>query len=251
MKLVSWNVNGIRAVMKKGFHEALQEMNADIYCFQEIKALPDQIENLPEDYHVYCNSAVRKGYSGTLTLSRVEPIHSFTGMGVEVFDNEGRILITEFEDFQLINVYTPNSKRELLRLDERMLFEDKFREWILEMDAKKPVIVCGDLNVAHTEIDLARPQQNRRNAGFTDEERSKMTSLLKETKLIDSFRFIYPDRRDKYTWWSYFGKARENNIGWRIDYFLVSEKLKDRIVGADIYDHIFGSDHCPVMLELK
>ncbi len=247
MKLVSWNVNGIRACIKKGFFDAVADMDADIYCVQEIKALKEQVEDQFEGFHEYWNSAVRKGYSGTLILSKQEPISFRTGIGVEVFDNEGRAITLEYDDFYLVNVYVPNSKRALERLDERMEWEDYFREYLSELKKNKSVIVCGDLNVAHKEIDLRNPKTNRRNAGFTDEERDKMTKLL-ASGFTDSFRHLYPDLEGAYSWWSYFGKARENNTGWRIDYFLVSDDMKDRIKEAGIRPDIYGSDHCPVTL---
>ncbi len=247
MKLVSWNVNGIRACIKKGFFDALKDMDADIYCLQEIKALKEQVEDEFEGFYEYWNSAIRKGYSGTLILSRHEPISFQTGIGVDVFDNEGRAITLEYENFYLVNVYVPNSKRGLERLDERMEWEDSFREYLNELAKIKSVIVCGDLNVAHKEIDLRNPKTNRRNAGFTDEERDKMTKLL-SSGFTDSFRYLYPDLEGAYSWWSYFGKARENNTGWRIDYFLVSDDMKSEIKEAGIRPDIYGSDHCPVTL---
>ncbi len=247
MKLVSWNVNGIRACIRKGFFEALDDMNADIYCIQEIKALKEQVEHQFDGFYEYWNSAVRKGYSGTLILSKEEPLSFNTGIGVEVFDIEGRAITLEYENFYLVNVYVPNSKRALERLDERMEWEDHFRNYLQELSKKKSVIVCGDLNVAHKEIDLRNPKTNRRNAGFTDEERNKMTQLL-GSGFTDTFRHLYPDVEGAYSWWSYFGKARENNTGWRIDYFLVSDDMKDDIKEAGIRPDIYGSDHCPVTL---
>lgn len=250
MKLVSWNVNGIRAALKKDLLKNLKKMDADVYCFQEIKALEEQVGEEFEGFYSYWNPAKRKGYSGTLTLSKTEPLNVTTGLGVEVFDEEGRLLCLEYEEFYLVNVYVPNAKRGLERLDERMIWEDCLRDYLAELRKKKEVVLCGDLNVAHQEIDLARPKANRKNAGFTDEERQKMSMLL-ESGFVDSFRYLYPDARDVYSWWSYFGKARENNTGWRIDYFLVSEPFATRIQEAEIYMDIEGSDHCPVSLEIK
>ncbi len=250
MKLVSWNVNGIRACIKKGFFDALKDMNPDVICIQEIKALKEQVEDEFIGYKEYWNSAVRKGYSGTLILSKEEPISFTTGIGVEVFDNEGRAITLEYEKFYLVNVYVPNSKRGLERLEERMEWEDYFRAYLAELNKTKSVIVCGDLNVAHKEIDLKNPKTNRRNAGFTDEERNKMTVLL-DSGFTDSFRYLYPDKEEAYSWWSYFGKARENNTGWRIDYFLVSNDAKEKIVEAGIRPDIYGSDHCPVSLVIE
>ncbi len=249
MKLVSWNVNGIRACIRKGFFDAVNDLNADIYCIQEIKALKEQVEDEFEGFYEFWNSAVRKGYSGTLILSKQEPISHRTGIGVEVFDVEGRAITLEYEQFFLVNVYVPNSKRGLERLDERMEWEDAFRNYLSELATIKSVIVCGDLNVAHKEIDLRNPKTNRRNAGFTDEEREKMTRLL-GSGFTDSFRYLYPDVEGAYSWWSYFGKARENNTGWRIDYFLVSDDMKDDIKEAGIRPDIYGSDHCPVTLTI-
>lgn len=250
MKLLSWNVNGIRAVIKKGFFESMEGIDADVICIQEIKALEEQVEDEFKGYIPYWNSAERKGYSGTLTLTKVEPISVSREMGNPTFDKEGRCLTLEFEKFYLVNVYTPNSKRGLERLDERMIWEDELKAYLKELNKTKPVILCGDLNVAHEEIDLANPKTNRRNAGFTDEEREKMTKLL-EAGFIDSFRYLYPDKTQAYSWWSYFGKAREKNVGWRIDYFITSKDLKDNIKEAGILPDIYGSDHCPVTLDVS
>lgn len=249
MKLVSWNVNGIRACIRKGMFESMKDMDADVYCFQEIKALKEQVLDEFDGFYEYWNSAKRKGYSGTLILSKVEALSFTTGIGVEVFDDEGRTITLEYEDFYLVNVYTPNSKRALERLEERMFWEDSLRNYLNELDKIKSVILCGDLNVAHKEIDLRNPSTNRRNAGFTDEEREKMTALL-ESGYTDTFRHLYPDMEGAYSWWSYFGKARENNTGWRIDYFVLSDRINNRIKEAGIRPDIYGSDHCPVTLTL-
>lgn len=247
MKLVSWNVNGLRAALKKGFIESMRELDPDIIGIQETKMQPGQAEvDLPE-YEEYFNSAIRKGYSGTAVFSRHKPInvtHNFGG-----YDDEGRTLVCEFKDFYFVTVYTPNSKRELERLDYRMDWEDAFKEYMLELDKKKPVIICGDLNVAHKEIDLKNPKTNRRNAGFTDEERDKFGELL-DAGFTDTFRHLYPDQEGIYSWWSYRFNARKNNAGWRIDYFLVSDRIADRIKEAKIHTDIMGSDHCPVSLEI-
>ncbi len=250
MKLLSWNVNGIRAVIRKGFFDSMAAMDADILCLQEVKAMEDQVEEDFPGYRVYWNSAKRKGYSGTLTLTKTEPLSVSREMGNPIFDEEGRCLTLEFESFYLVNIYTPNAKRELERLDERMVWEDEFRAYVQELNQSKPVIICGDLNVAHQEIDLANPKINRNNAGFTDQERNKMTALL-EAGFVDSFRHLYPDKKQAYSWWSYFGKARERNVGWRIDYFLVSQDWKHRVEQAAIHPDVMGSDHCPVTLELR
>ena len=249
MKLISWNVNGLRACVKKGFLDYFKEQDADIFCIQESKLQAGQIDINEElkDYYQYWNYAEKKGYSGTAIFTKKEPLSVTYGLGIEEHDKEGRVITLEFEDFYMITVYTPNSKTELERLDYRMTWEDAFREYMMELDKKKPVIVCGDLNVAHKEIDLKNFKTNRRSAGFTDEERDKMTILL-GSGFIDSFRYFYPEVTGRYSWWSYRFKAREKNTGWRIDYFLVSEKLKDRIKDADIHHNILGSDHCPVVL---
>lgn len=249
MKLISWNTNGIRACMGKGFLESMAEQNADIICIQETKMQIGQAEVPMEGYHQYWCAADKKGYSGTAVFTRVEPVSVSYGIGIDVHDHEGRVITCEYEDFYLVNVYVPNSQNELKRLDYRMEWEDDFRAYLVALDEKKPVIVCGDLNVAHTEIDLKNPKTNTKNAGFTPEERAKMTQLL-EAGFVDSWRHFNPGVEGVYSWWSYRFKAREKNAGWRIDYFLVSEKMKERMIGADILTDIMGSDHCPVVLEL-
>ncbi len=247
MKLISWNVNGIRACVNKGFEQFFKQIDADIFCIQETKCQPEQIELEFEGYYSYWNSAEKKGYSGTAIFTKKEPISVNFGIGIEEHDKEGRIITLEFEDFYLINNYTPNSKRELERLEYRQVWEDEIRKYLLKLNKTKPVIMCGDLNVAHNEIDLKNPKTNRGNAGFTDEERAKMTQLL-ESGFIDTFRYLYPDKEEAYSWWSYMGRAREKNVGWRIDYFIVSDDIKDKIEEASIYPEIMGSDHCPVGL---
>lgn len=250
MKLISWNVNGLRAVMKKNFYEFVNDTNPDILCIQETKMQEGQADvELPE-YHKYWCSAEKKGYSGTLTLSKEEPLNVTCNMGVDKHDHEGRIINCEYPGFYLVNVYVPNSQNELARLDYRMEWEDDFLKYIKQLEKNKPVIICGDMNVAHKEIDLKNPATNRRNAGFTDEERGKM-SLLQASGLTDTFRFFYPEQEGAYSWWSYRGNARANNTGWRIDYFLVSKSLEDRLESADILTDVYGSDHCPVVLEIK
>lgn len=249
MKLVSWNVNGLRACVSKGFMDYFAAVDADIFCVQETKLQAGQIElELGEGYHSYWNYAEKKGYSGTAVFSRIEPLSVRYGME-EDYEPEGRLVTLEFESFYLVNVYTPNAKRDLARLGYRLEWEDRFRDYLLALDAKKPVIVCGDLNVAHQEIDLKHPKPNMGNSGFTLEERGKMTDLL-AAGFTDSFRHFHPDRADVYSWWSYMPKVRERNVGWRIDYFLVSGRLAPALVGADIHCEIMGSDHCPVVLEL-
>ncbi|MBR1540397.1 MAG: exodeoxyribonuclease III [Clostridia bacterium] len=250
MKLISWNVNGLRAVVNKGFYEVFEELDADIFCIQETKMQEGQLDISFAGYQQYFNSAVKKGYSGTAVFTKSEPITVKYGIGIEEHDQEGRVITLEFEKFYLVNCYTPNAKRELERLDYRMKWEEAFRKYLTNLDKVKPVILCGDLNVAHQEIDLKNPKTNRGNAGFTDEERSQMTNLLK-SGFVDSFRYLYPTKVDSYSWWSYMGHAREKNIGWRIDYFIVSEKLKENIVEAKIHPDIVGSDHCPVELDIK
>ncbi|WIV10428.1 exodeoxyribonuclease III [Proteiniborus sp. MB09-C3] len=249
MKLVSWNVNGLRACVSKGFLDYFNEVDADIFCVQETKLQEGQIELNLEEYHQYWNYAVKKGYSGTAIFTKKEPLSVRYGLDIEEHDQEGRVIALEFEEFFFVNVYTPNSQRELARLDYRMTWEDAFRNYLKELDSIKPVILCGDLNVAHKEIDLKNPSSNRKNAGFTDEEREKMTELL-NNGFIDTFRYFYPDKEDAYSWWSYMGKARERNVGWRIDYFIVSERLKDKLKDSMICPDIMGSDHCPVLLEI-
>lgn len=254
MKLISWNVNGLRAVVNKGFSEFFKEIDADIFSIQETKMQEDQLEenilSIFKEYHTYWNSAEKKGYSGTAIFTKVKPIKVTYGIGKEEHDKEGRVITLEFEKFFLINIYTPNSKRELERLEYRQEWEDEIRKYLSDLKLIKPVIMCGDLNVAHNEIDLKNPKTNRRNAGFTDEERTKMTELL-NAGFIDTFRYKYPDLEGKYSWWSYMFHAREKNAGWRIDYFIVSEDLKDNIEDAKILSEIYGSDHCPVELDIN
>ncbi|MDD6435469.1 MAG: exodeoxyribonuclease III [Clostridiales bacterium] len=248
MKLVSWNVNGLRAVMKKNFMEIFNEIDADVFCLQETKLQAGQIEMDLPGYEEYWNYAEKKGYSGTAIFTKVKPLSVSYGLGIEEHDREGRVITLEFENFYLITVYTPNSQDELRRLEYRMQWEDDFLAYAKELEKTKPVIWCGDLNVAHEEIDIKNPKTNRRNAGFTDEERGKMTTVL-ENGYVDSFRMLHPDEV-KYSWWSYRFHARDKNVGWRLDYFIVSEQLKDQIAAAEIRNDIFGSDHCPVELEL-
>jgi exodeoxyribonuclease III len=249
MKLISWNVNGLRAVVNKGFMDFFNEVNADVFCLQETKMQPDQLTlNLP-GYHQYFNSAVRKGYSGTAVFTKIEPLQVTYDIGIEHHDQEGRVITCEYEDFFLVTVYTPNSQNELARLDYRMQWEDDFLQYLKKLEQVKPVVVCGDLNVAHKEIDLKNPSSNRKSAGFTDEERNKFTQLL-DNGFTDTYRYLYPDVRDAYTWWSYMNFARKNNAGWRIDYFVVSKQLNEHIVDAMIYPEVMGSDHCPVGLIL-
>ena len=250
MTFISWNVNGLRACLKKGFMTSFQALDADIFCLQETKMQPEQaILELP-GYQQYWNSAEKKGYSGTAVFSRIEPLAVNYGIGSEVHDHEGRVITLELADYYFVTVYTPNSKRALERLSYRMEWEDAFRQYLLTLDAKKPVIVCGDLNVAHEDIDLKNPKTNHKNAGFTDEERAKFTELL-QAGFIDTFRTCYPEQTGIYTWWSYLRKARDTNAGWRIDYFVASKRLQGSIQDATIHNEIFGSDHCPVGLELK
>ena len=250
MKFISWNVNGIRACVTKGFLDYFKEVDADIFCLQETKLQEGQIDLNLEGYYEYWNYAQKKGYSGTAIFTKKKPISVAYGMNIEEHDNEGRVITLEFEDFYFITVYTPNSQNELKRLDYRMKWEDDFREYLKKLDAIKPVIVCGDLNVAHQEIDLKNPKTNRKNAGFTDEEREKLSILLNDG-FIDTYRYFNHKKENIYSWWSYRFNARKNNSGWRIDYFLVSENLKDRLVSADIHTEILGSDHCPVELIIK
>ena len=249
MKLVSWNVNGLRACVKKGFLDYFEEVNADMFSVQEIKLQEGQIDLALDGYYQYWNYAEKKGYSGTAIFTKEKPLSVKYGVGIEEHDQEGRVITLEYEDFYLVNVYTPNSQRELARLDYRMTWEDMFRDYLKELDSVKPVILCGDLNVAHKEIDLKNPKTNRKNAGFTDEERDKMTGLL-DSGFIDSFRYFYPDKEDAYTWWSYITKARERNAGWRIDYFIVSKYIEGKLIDAQIHSEVMGSDHCPVVLEI-
>ena len=250
MKLISWNVNGIRACQTKGFSDFFKSVDADIFCIQETKCQKDQIDLEFEGYTSYWNSAEKKGYSGTVIFTKRKPIDVTYGIGIEEHDKEGRVITLEFENFYMVNCYTPNSKRELERLDYRQIWEDEFRNYLLKLSKKKSVIICGDLNVAHKEIDLKNPKTNRRNAGFTDEERGKMTELL-DSGFIDTFRLIYPDKENAYSWWSYMGRAREKNVGWRIDYFIVSKDMKTQVKDAMIFPEIMGSDHCPVGLEIE
>lgn len=252
MKFISWNVNGIRACVNKGFLDYFKEVDADIFCLQETKLQQGQIELDLEGYYQYWNYAEKKGYSGTAIFTKQEPLNVKYGISTEDFSdmNEGRVITLEYEEFFFVTVYTPNSQSELKRLDYRMQWDDQFRKYLLELDMKKPVIVCGDLNVAHKEIDLKNPKTNRKNAGFTDEERNKLTQLL-DSGFIDTFRNFYPDKEGVYSWWSYRFKAREKNAGWRIDYFLASNRLKDKLKKADIHTEIMGSDHCPVELEIE
>lgn len=249
MKLISWNVNGLRACVGKGFLDYFKEQQADIFCLQETKLQEGQIELELDGYHQYWNYAEKKGYSGTAIFTKEKPISVHYGIGIEEHDKEGRVITLEFEKFYMITVYTPNSQEKLARLDYRMKWEEDFKNYLLELDKKKPIIVCGDLNVAHKEIDLKNPKTNRKNAGFSDEEREKMTKLL-ESGFIDSFRYFYPDKTDIYSWWSYRFSARAKNAGWRIDYFLVSDRIKENMKGAEIHTEILGSDHCPVLLNI-
>lgn len=249
MKLVSWNVNGLRACVKKGFLDYFKEVGADIFCVQETKLQEGQIELDLEGYAQYWNYAVKKGYSGTAVFTKREPLSVTYGVGVEEDEPEGRILTLEFEQFYLVNVYTPNSKRDLSRLSYRLEWEEKLRHYLLELDAVKPVIYCGDLNVAHNEIDLKNDRSNKGNSGFTEEERREMTNLLK-SGFIDTFRYLYPDKEDSYSWWSYMNKVRERNIGWRIDYFILSKRLEGLLIDSQIHSDILGSDHCPVYIEV-
>lgn len=249
MKFISWNVNGLRACLGKGFMDYFNAADADFFCLQETKMQPGQAVIDHPQYLQYWNSAEKKGYSGTAILTKYEPLSVSYGMNNELHDHEGRLITLEYPEFYLVTVYTPNSQRELTRLSYRMTWEMDFRQYLLSLDSKKPVIVCGDMNVAHKEIDLKNPKTNTRNAGFTDEERQEMTKLL-ESGFCDTFRYLHPDETGRYSWWSYMFHARENNAGWRIDYFLVSDRIKDRICAAEIDSDIIGSDHCPVTLEL-
>ena len=250
MKLISWNVNGLRACVDKGFADAFKALDADFFCLQETKMQAGQLDLSFEGYRSYWNYAEKKGYSGTAVFTRHEPLAVSYGLGIDEHDHEGRVITLEMPAFYLVTVYTPNSQDELRRLDYRMKWEDDFRDFLLKLDARKPVIVCGDMNVAHEEIDLRNPKNNRRNAGFTDEEREKMTRLL-ASGFTDTFRYFYPDMADQYSWWSYRFHAREKNAGWRIDYFLTSKSLDDKLRGARIHNDIFGSDHCPVELTIE
>ena len=249
MKLISWNVNGIRACVNKGFKDFFNEIDADIFCIQETKCQEGQIELEFEGYKSFWNSAEKKGYSGTAIFAKIDPLSVKYGIGIEEHDKEGRVITLEFEKFYMVDIYTPNSKRELERLDYRQVWEDEIRKYLLKLNETKPVIMCGDLNVAHKEIDLKNPKTNRGNAGFTDEEREKMTELL-NAGFTDSFRYLYPEKQE-YSWWSYMGHAREKNIGWRIDYFITSRDIKKNIKEATIYSEVLGSDHCPIGLEIN
>ena len=249
MKLISWNVNGFRACITKGFMDFFENINADIFCLQETKMQEHQAENMVFDgYYRYMNSAEKKGYSGTAIYTKIKPINIAYGLGKEEYDNEGRVITLEFEKFYLINCYTPNSKRGLERLDYRKKWEDCIREYLCKLDKIKPIIYCGDLNVAHKEIDLKNPKTNHLSAGFTNDEREKMTKLL-NSGFIDTYRYLYPDKKDVYSWWSYMRSDREKNIGWRIDYFVISDRLKSDIKNAEIFSEVYGSDHCPIGLE--
>lgn len=249
MKCISWNVNGLRACVTKGFLDFFHDIDADIFCIQESKLQEGQIKLDLPGYYQYWNYAEKKGYSGTAIFTKKKPLQVFYGMEKEIHDKEGRLITLEFENFYFVTCYTPNSQSELARLDYRMTWEDDFRDYLLTLNAKKPVIMCGDLNVAHQEIDLKNPKSNRKNAGFTDEERLKMTQLL-DSGFVDTFRFFYPDQEQIYSWWSYRFKAREKNAGWRIDYFITSDSLKEHLTDARIHTEIFGSDHCPIELDL-
>ena len=250
MRFISWNVNGLRACCEKGFRESFRALDADFFCLQETKMQAGQLDLEFDGYRSYWNYAEKKGYSGTAIFSRHEPLSVSYGMGIEEHDHEGRVITLEMPDFYLVNVYTPNSQDELARLDYRMRWDDDFRSYLLGLEKSKPVAVCGDMNVAHKEIDLKNPATNRRNAGFTDEERGKFSELL-DSGFTDTFRYFYPDAEGVYSWWSYRFRSRERNTGWRIDYFLVSEGLKNRLAGASIHNGILGSDHCPVEMDLR
>ncbi|MEE0913170.1 MAG: exodeoxyribonuclease III [Ruminococcus sp.] len=249
-KFVSWNVNGLRACVTKGFLDYFNEVDADVFCIQETKLQEGQIDLELEGYHQYWNYAEKKGYSGTAMFCKEEPVNVSYGIGIEEHDHEGRVITAEFDNYFVVTCYTPNSQNELKRLDYRMEWEDAFKAYLKELEKTKPVILCGDLNVAHKEIDLKNPKTNRKNAGFTDEERAKMTALL-DDGFTDTFRYFYPDKEGIYSWWSYRFKAREKNAGWRIDYFIVSSSLEDKLKSADIHTEIMGSDHCPVVLEAE
>ena len=254
MKLISWNVNGLRAVITKGFQDFFNKINADIFCLQETKMqeeqIDDNIKDIFQNYYSYWNSAEKKGYSGTAIFTKKKPSKVTYGIGIEEHDKEGRVITLEFDNFYMVNCYTPNSKRELERLEYRIVWEDEFRKYLLKLNEKKPVIICGDLNVAHKEIDLKNPKANRKNAGFTDEERRKMTELL-NSGFTDTFRYLYPDKTECYSWWSYMFKAREKNAGWRIDYFIVSKLIEEKIEESYIFSEVLGSDHCPIGLDIK
>ncbi|WP_455760804.1 exodeoxyribonuclease III [Eshraghiella crossota] len=246
-KLISWNVNGLRSCMGKGFMDFFDSVDADVFCLQEIKLSEGQIEWNKENYYSYWNYAEKKGYSGTAVFSKEKPLSVKYGIGIDEHDHEGRVITLEFDNFYMVTVYTPNSQRELTRLEYRMKWEDDFRNFLNDLRKTKPVVVTGDMNVAHKEIDIKNPKTNRKNAGFTDEERQKMTELL-DSGFIDTFRYFYPDAEQRYSWWSYMFKSREKNAGWRIDYFLASKELEDRLISAEIHDKVLGSDHCPIEL---
>ena len=250
MKLITWNVNGLRACLGKGFLDFFKEMDADAFCLQETKLQPHQIELDLPGYHIYWNSAEKKGYSGTALITKTEPLAVSYGIGISEHDTEGRVITAEYEDFYLVCCYTPNAQNELARIDYRMQWEDDFRAYLMALDQKKPVVLCGDLNVAHEEIDLKNPKTNRGSAGFSDQERGKMTALL-SSGFTDTFRALYPDKTGAYTWWSYRFNARKNNAGWRIDYFIVSQRLLPRVKDQIIHADVTGSDHCPVELDLE
>ena len=250
MKLISWNVNGLRAVINKGFMDFFKQIDADIFCIQETKMQEGQIELILDGYYQYFNSAIKKGYSGTAVFTKEKPLNVTYGIGIEEHDQEGRIITAEYEKFYLVNCYTPNSKRELERLEYRKIWENEIRKYLKKLEETKPVIYCGDLNVAHEEIDLKNPKTNHYSAGFTDEERNKMTELL-NAGFIDSFRYLYPEKENAYTWWSYMMKAREKNVGWRIDYFITSNSLKEKIEDSKIHSEVMGSDHCPIELDIE
>lgn len=250
MKLISWNVNGFRAVLNKGFNDFFEKIDADIFCIQETKLQESQVDFAPEGYNAYWNSAVKKGYSGTAVFSKIKPLNVSYGINIEEHNQEGRVITLEYDKFYLVNCYTPNSQRELTRLEYRMRWEECFRNYLKKLKEHKPVILCGDLNVAHNEIDLKNPKTNTHNAGFTIEERNQMSNLL-NTGFIDTFRYLYPEQKDAYSWWSYMFHAREKNSGWRIDYFIISEDIKDKIIDSKIHSEIFGSDHCPVELDIN
>lgn len=250
MKLISWNVNGLRAVINKGFMDFFKQIDADIFCIQETKMQEGQIGLILDGYYQYFNSAIKKGYSGTAVFTKEKPLNVTYGIGIEEHDQEGRIITAEYEKFYLVNCYTPNSKRELERLEYRKIWENEIRKYLKKLEETKPVIYCGDLNVAHEEIDLKNPKTNHYSAGFTDEERNKMTELL-NAGFIDSFRYLYPEKENAYTWWSYMMKAREKNVGWRIDYFITSNSLKEKIEDSKIHSEVMGSDHCPIELDIE
>lgn len=250
MKFVSWNVNGIRAVLNKGFMDFFKEINADIFCVQETKMQEGQVELILDGYYQYWNSAIKKGYSGTAVFTKKKPLNVTYGIGIEEHDQEGRIITLEYENFYLVNCYTPNSKRELERLEYRQIWEDEIRKYLSKLDNIKPIIYCGDLNVAHEDIDLKNPKTNHHSAGFTDEERQKLTQLL-NVGFVDSYRYLYPNKENAYTWWSYMMKAREKDIGWRIDYFITSKTIEDKIKDSKIHKDVMGSDHCPIELDIE